>query len=83
MSATVTLAGSRATFGGRIESLRYGVWRVETGAAVPVPPAAFAKRLVGVRVAVEWNRELDPAEFYGVGRSAKVVIENSEDRGHE
>lgn len=62
---------------GRVESVRANTGRVSPGYEVAIPPPENARRLVAVRVAVDWGGDtvLRPEQFLGVGRSVEVIFE--------
>lgn len=68
---------SQRKWKGRILFIRCGIGRVAYNTAVEIPPSITMRRLIAVRVSVDWQNAFGPAEFYGVGRSLVVTIPRS------
>ena len=62
---------------GRVESVRAGSGRVQTGEDIAVPPPDSVRRQVTVRVKLDKPNltKVDSTQFCDVGRSAEVVFE--------
>ncbi len=72
MRVVVSALGSKDKWEGEIVFTRGGTGRVMYNSAVEIPPAALTRRLISVRVKVDWQNKFNPSEFYGVGRSMVV-----------
>lgn len=72
MRVTVSAIGSKDKLEGEIAFIRSGTGRVIYNAAVEMPPMVLARRLVAVRIKVDWHNKFKATEFYGVGRSMIV-----------
>lgn len=72
------LQGGR-TWQGRVETIRSGAGRVSVGQYLVDPPPEIARRQLPVRVAtvrvkVDWDNALQPAQFCLAGSSAEVLL---------
>ncbi len=72
MRVTVSAIGSKDKCDGEIVFIRGGTGRVMYNTAVEIPPMALTRRLIAVRVKVDWHNQFAASEFYGVGRSMVV-----------
>lgn len=72
MRVIVRDIGSKKIWDGEVVFIRGGSGRVVYDAAIEIPPAVLSRRLVAVRVKVDWKGEFKAPEFYGVGRSMTV-----------
>jgi multidrug resistance efflux pump len=73
MKVKVKPVGSNENWDGEIVFIRGGSGRIMYGAAVEVPPTVLSRRLVAVRVKVDWKgKGFRESEFYGIGRSLIV-----------
>jgi multidrug resistance efflux pump len=74
LEGQVTSLDSEASWPGRLRSMRAGVGRLAYDTSVAVPPPELVKRQVAVRVEPAWRQPFSATEFFGVGRSVKVVF---------
>jgi len=74
MPVIVKELGSQRSWDGQIVFIRAGSGRINYGSVVETPPQALMRRLVAVRVRVDWKGDFKPSEFYGIGRSLVVLI---------
>ncbi len=72
MRVVVSALGSKDKWDGEIVFMRGGTGRVMYNSAVEIPPTALTRRLISVRVKVDWQNKFNASEFYGVGRSMVV-----------
>lgn len=72
MRVIVRAIGSEDIWDGEIVFIRGGSGRVMYNAAIEIPPTVLSRRLVAVRVKVNWGVEFKSSEFYGIGRSMTV-----------
>lgn len=72
MRVIVRAIGSKNIWDGEIAFIRGGSGRVMYNAAIEIPPTVLSRRLVAVRVKVDWRGEFKASEFYGIGRSMTV-----------
>ena len=72
----VRLLGAEAgdLVSGKVESVRAGSGRVQTGGDIAVPPPDSLRRQVAVRVKLDRPLEVNSTQFCDVGRSAEVVF---------
>ena len=63
--------------GGKVESVRAGSGRVQTGGDIAVPPPDSVRRQVAVRVKLDRPLEVNSTQFCDVGRSAEVVFKRN------
>jgi multidrug resistance efflux pump len=89
-SVQVRLLGSKQdkVFSGRVESVRAGSGRVETGEDIAVPPPDSIRRQVAVRIKLDdmtgqsaLTQKGETTQFCNVGRSTEVVFERSTNGG--
>jgi multidrug resistance efflux pump len=59
---------------GEIESVRAGVGRLDPEHSVAMPPGDLSRRRVAVRVKLTSAAAFSAKEFFGVGRSVKVIL---------
>ncbi len=59
---------------GKVESVRAGSGRVQTGGDIAVPPPDSVRRQVAVKVKLDRPLEVNSTQFCDVGRSAEVVF---------
>ncbi len=59
---------------GKVESVRAGSGRIQTGGDIAVPPPDSVRRQVAVRVKLDRPLEANSTQFCDVGRSAEVVF---------
>lgn len=73
------LRAARHRWRGRVESIRANTGRMSPGYEVAVPPPENVRRLVAVRVEVDWGDDavFGVEQFRGVGRSVDVVFEKA------
>jgi multidrug resistance efflux pump len=67
-----------STWQGNVESVRSGVGRIACGSVLAVPPDGYTPRRVAVRVTMESSSPYDASQFYGVGRSVVVTLNQHE-----
>lgn len=72
MRVTVSALGSKDKWDGEIVFVRGGTGRVMYNSAVEMPPLPLTRRLIAVRVKINWNDNFKSSEFYGIGRSLVV-----------
>lgn len=72
MGVKVYALGSNEKWDGEIVFIRGGSGRVMYNSAVEIPPAALTRRLVAVRIKIDWQDKFNASEFYGIGRSMVV-----------
>ncbi|MDD5731025.1 MAG: HlyD family efflux transporter periplasmic adaptor subunit [Candidatus Omnitrophica bacterium] len=72
MRVTVSALGSKEKWNGEIVFIRGGSGRVMYNSAVEIPPAALTRRLIAVRIKIDWKDNFNASEFYGIGRSMVV-----------
>ncbi len=72
MLVNVSCLGSKEKWNGKIIFIRGGSGRVIYNTAVEMPPISLTRRLVAVRIKVDFKGKFGAAEFYGVGRSMVV-----------
>ena len=66
------------TWRGRVESVRGGVGRIAYEDFAAGFPGDFTRRRVAVRVAMESNSPYAASQFFGVGRSVAVTVNDDE-----
>ncbi|MBN2143551.1 MAG: HlyD family efflux transporter periplasmic adaptor subunit [Candidatus Aureabacteria bacterium] len=59
---------------GKIIFIRGGSGRVMYNSVVENPPETLSRRLMAVRIQTQINDDYNHSEFYGIGRSMKVII---------
>ncbi|MCK5014852.1 MAG: HlyD family secretion protein, partial [Candidatus Omnitrophica bacterium] len=70
----VQLLGTDEQWDGEVVFVRGGSGRVTYNAAVEMPPILMSRRLVSVRLKVNWRDYFKDSEFFGVGRSMTVKL---------
>jgi multidrug resistance efflux pump len=75
---TVHALDGKETWQGRVESIRGGVGRIAYESFAAGLPGDFLRRRVAVRVAMESNNPYDASQFFGVGRSVVVDVNDHE-----
>jgi len=75
---TIRALDGKETWPGRVESIRGGVGRIAYESVAAGLPGDFTRRRVAVRVAMESNNPYDASQFFGVGRSVVVDINDHE-----
>ena len=70
---TIQVAGLDKKWKGKILFIRGGTGRVTYDSPVEIPPNALKRRLVSVRIQVDWKGFFSPEEFYGLGRTVEVT----------
>ena len=72
--------GSRRQWEGRIIFVRAGAGRFTFNSLLVDPPDLMKRRLVAVRIRVEWENAFVPEEFSGVGRGVVVFMPRYEQK---
>lgn len=72
MKVDLYALGTKQHWRGEIVFIRGGSGRIMYNSAIEVPPAVLARRLVAVRIKVDWQGLFKASEFYGIGRSVLV-----------
>jgi len=72
MRVTVSALGSKDKWDGEIVFVRGGTGRVMYNSAVEIPPLPLTRRLIAVRVKINWQDNFKASEFYGIGHSLVV-----------
>jgi membrane fusion protein (multidrug efflux system) len=75
---TIRALDRRETWHGHVESIRGGVGRIAYEGFTAGLPGDFARRRVAVRVVMESNHPYDASQFFGVGRSVVVTVNDHE-----
>jgi len=75
---TVRALDGRETWRGRVESIRGGVGRIAYENFAAGLPGDFTRRRVAVRVAMESDNPYEASQFFGVGRSVVVAVNDHE-----
>lgn len=70
---TIRAVDGPETWTGRVESVRGGVGRLDPEQFVAMPAGDLARRRVAVRVRLESANPFAAGEFFGLGRSVKVM----------
>ena len=75
---TIRALDGRETWHGHVESIRGGVGRIAYESFTAGLPGDFTRRRVAVRVVMESNNPFDASQFFGVGRSVVVSVNDRE-----
>ena len=78
LAVTVRTLDGKTSWPGHVESVRSGVGRISCGSTAVVAPGGFNPRRVAVRVKMSVSNSYDAGEFYGVGRSVVVTLNEHE-----
>lgn len=71
----VKLVDDSKTWNGHIEFIRSGSGRIEYSSPIAIPPSVMKKRLVTVRIRVDWDGYFSSKTLYGIGRSVVVTFQ--------
>jgi multidrug resistance efflux pump len=72
---SIEVVGSGMRLRGTIEFLRAGIGRIDFDSPVQIPPESFKRRVVVARISIASPNPFTASEFYGVGRSVRVLLE--------
>ena len=77
-SVIIRTRDERQTWPGRVESVRGGVGRIACENFATGLPGDFTRRRVAVRVAIESHNPYNAGQFFGVGRSVVIELNDHE-----